>query len=206
MGVIDKDDVENQQFHDAMLTMLDVAGRRIEALDRSMMVIRQLFFVVLGILGAGFATIAKELEFESITILLGAGSFIISGIAWVLWRLDNHYHQYLIESVRTSMILEKKLGFNKKNKLGLATNLESYRDHNVSGQLIPATIYLLPTIFGMCATLIMGLIHGIVYGPSNIIYQVSIFSTLIILFITIGFINEVKKEAIRNTSKKSTPN
>jgi hypothetical protein len=83
---------EEKPSSEAILNMLDIAGRRIESLDRSMMTIRQLFYVILGILAAGLTNVGRNMDLDALVILVGIGTFITSGLAYLLWRLDSHYH------------------------------------------------------------------------------------------------------------------
>jgi hypothetical protein len=154
------------------LRALDVAGRRVEALDRSMISIRQLYFVVLGILAAGFTSIARDLQLPELLYLMIPLAFIVYIIGFILWQLDSHYHQYLREAIYTCETIERRLGFNKKNRLGLAINLEEWRDNNQSGKIIPAEIYLGPVVLIMLGVFSITIAYGTAYGISGNYLQI----------------------------------
>lgn len=184
---------EDRPSDEAVLGMLSVAGQRIEALDHSMMTIRQLYFVVLGILAAGFTNVVKDLNLEMTIILVDVLTLIVCGLAIILWQLDSHYHQYLYEAVRTSVNLERRLGLNRKNKLGLAQNLERWREESTSGSIIPANLYLLPAFLGYIAIIILALYYGSQYGAENGVYQISLTFAVVSLFIIGFWIREINR-------------
>lgn len=188
---------EDKPSDEAVLGMLTITGHRIEALDRSMMAIRQLYFVVLGILAAGFTNVIKGLNLEMIIILVDVLTLIVCVLAIILWRLDNHYHQYLYEAVRTSVSLERKLGLNRKNKLGLAQNFERWREESNSGSILPAWLYLLPAFLGYIAIIIIGIYYGTLYGFENGIYQISLTFAIISLLIITSWTHHINKSIPR---------
>jgi len=95
---------------------LDIAARRIEALDRSMMTTRQLYFIVLGILVAGLTNVAKDQPILMVLIIAEIGVILLVIISLVLWLMDSHYHAYLRQAVKTCVALEKKIGFKPNSR------------------------------------------------------------------------------------------
>jgi hypothetical protein len=158
------------QNPELLMKELDIAGRRIEALDRSMTSIRQLYFVVLGILAAGISPIFRTAQLPDLLQFSVALTFVVLMAGFILWQLDSHYHQYLREAIFTSETIEKKLGFSRKNRLGLTVNLEAWRDDNQSGKIIPAEIYMGPTILMMVGIFSMTVAYGVIYGNDEIYY------------------------------------
>jgi hypothetical protein len=172
---------------------LDIASRRIEALDRSMMTIRQLYFVVLGILLAGLTSVVKNLDLAGLVVLVDILTVVVCSIGILLWQLDSHYHQYLREAVWTCQTIEKRLGYNLKNRLGLALNLERWRNDTQSGKIIPAKLYLLPVLGSLAGMLSLTTVWGVENGVDDLLFIMSYFIGIYLISTTIGWMKEIRK-------------
>lgn len=131
---------------DLLMKNLDITRRTIEALDRSIIGIRQLFFVLLSITIAGASNAAVRVDLQVGLIIIAAVAIFLITLSPLLWDLDVHYHTYLRGAVRTAESIERLLGFNGNARIGVTINLEKIRGGDEKGFLIPGKIYFYPSV------------------------------------------------------------
>lgn len=125
---------------------LDLCRRTVEAFDRSMIAIRQIFFIALSVIVAGLTNVLRDTDLEASLIMVNIAAYVVVAFSIILWRLDSHYHNYMIEAIRTCKRIEEELGFDEKNGFGVTTNLEKTRDKGKQGKAIVSSLYYLPSI------------------------------------------------------------
>lgn len=134
---------------DALLKDLDIVRRTVESLDRSMISIRQIYFVALSIIVAGGSSVISSLTIVEVGLVIQGLTMVVFIISWALWWMDMHYHRYMRSAVNTALNIEKKLGYNKKNRLGVTTNMEVTRNNSEEGKSIAVILYLMAPMICM---------------------------------------------------------
>jgi len=133
---------EKQELY---LKELDISRRTVESLDRSMMTVRQLYFVVVGLLIGSISFMLGKLDLQSLMLAIQGITICILGFSITFWLLDSHYHRYLRSSVHVCTELELALGYRPDSKLALNLSLENTRKKSEEGKVIPLLLYLLPS-------------------------------------------------------------
>jgi len=77
---------------DALLKDLDIVRRTIESLDRSMISIRQIYFLALSIIVAGGSAVISALTIVEVGLVVQAMTIVVFVISWALWWMDMHSH------------------------------------------------------------------------------------------------------------------
>lgn len=135
-----------------LMQQLDISRRTVESLDRSMIKIRQLNFVILSIIIAGVINLVRGMSVEAGFLILQGTAILMFVVSMTLWLLDSHYHRYLRTAIKTCVNLERRLGFNLKNAYGLTIGMEHVRKNSQGGKSIPAILYM---IMPMASMLVM---------------------------------------------------
>jgi len=163
-----------------LIKNLDITRRTIESYDRSIIKIRQLFFIFLGIViaGASNASIMADLKIGLI-VNIGASIFLIA-MAFLFWNLDMRYSSHFRGAVRTALAIERELGFDRpvsifdhSISLGVTTNLERIGKIDQAEFVIPAKMYLYPCVM-FYFVLLGSVIYYYVEIGADILYLIGI--------------------------------
>ena len=171
-------DPSEGKFDDSTLMhQLDICRRTVESLDRSMMQIRQLNFIILSIIIAGVINLVREVSLPFGFLALQGTTVLIFIVSMTLWLLDSHYHRYLRTTIKTCMAIERRLGFNLNNSYGLTIGLEHIRKNSQGGKRIPFMLYLIMPLTSM---VILASFANIYYGinGTDSIYLIGIFAII----------------------------
>ncbi|MEM2944626.1 MAG: hypothetical protein QW087_07800 [Methanomassiliicoccales archaeon] len=174
-----------------LMKNLDITRRTVESLDRSIIGIRQLFFVLLSITIAGASNAAARVDIQLGLLLIAGTAIFLIVMAPLLWDLDTHYRIYLREAVRTAETIERELGLDSPPSIGVTTNFERLRMGSKKGFVIPAKIYLYPCIMVYCALLGSVIYYGIQVG-ADVLYYFGLVSVYVAGIIIIVWHKQIK--------------
>lgn len=170
---------------DALLKDLDIVRRTIESLDRSMISIRQIYFLALSIIIAGGSAVISALTIVEVGLVVQAMTIVVFVISWALWWMDMHYHRYMRSAVNTALNIEKKLGYNKKNRLGVTTNMEVTRNNSEEGKSIAVILYLMAPLICMIGMVAFITYYTWIYEVMDFVYYTSLISTAALAIILV---------------------
>lgn len=164
----------NGPERDALLKDLDIVRRTVESLDRSMISIRQIYFVALSIIVAGGSSVISSLTIVEVGLVVQAMTIVVFVISWALWWMDMHYHRYMRSAVNTALNIEKKLGYNKKNRLGVTTNMEVTRNNSEEGKSIAVILYLMAPMICMIGIGVFVTYYSVITRQVDYVYLSSL--------------------------------
>lgn len=191
---------------DALLKDLDIVRRTIESLDRSMISIRQIYFLALSIIIAGGSAVISALTIVEVGLVVQAMTIVVFVISWALWWMDMHYHRYMRSAVNTALNIEKKLGYNKKNRLGVTTNMEVTRNNSEEGKSIAVILYLMAPLICMIGMTAFITYYTWIYEVMDFVYYTSLISTAALAIILVRWshkINSYLKEGHPRNQRRS---
>ena len=154
--------------HETLLKELDLSRRTIEALDRSMMTARQLYYVVIGLLFGALSLSIGKIDTIFFILALQGISVVVMSFSLTFWLLDRHYHRYLKSAVNSCTNIEKELKLDTKPGLALNIGLEETREKSQEGKIIPLMLYVFPTVIFMSLSLLVMIYFNI--NGTNITY------------------------------------
>ncbi|OPY34236.1 MAG: hypothetical protein A4E32_00508 [Methanomassiliicoccales archaeon PtaU1.Bin124] len=180
-----------------LIKIFDVCRRTVESFDRSIVTIRQMYLVAIGIIVAAAATIFKNNGTES-TIFFSLGIFVIL-ITFVFWGMDSHYHNYLRISAQTSQRVEKILKMDAE-RISISKELGSFRRQD----LFSSTYTFFYIIIWIIGLYIMSITIPSIEIFPNFVTSLAFYSLsglLIIMIILLQVFGNIKIDKYFNSDK-----